>query len=217
MNMTTLRFHPYSPISNMPLLALLVVMISLLSWCGLQIDAHIADENDLLEWSQALLLALACGVHARRAWRAPRASVSFALHLGLAILMYGFLLRELDIDNFGEHVLWTWIERGFRFTELLMWIAYLVFMVPRSAALFSNRATIFAMPVMTLTLVGGLFMLAGWPFDKAVFHGLSHAINELGEEVLELNAYLILLFAALADSSAGLHLRSAVARRRPGV
>ena len=212
--MTTLRIHPLSPISNMPILALLVLAIAVLSWFGLQMDPHIADENHLLEWGQALFLLLACVVHGRRAWQAPRSSVSFALHLGLALLMYAFLLRELDIDNFGEHVLWTWIERGFRGVELVLWVAYLAFMLPRVKALFSQRAAIFTMPVMVLTLVGSVFMIAGWPFDKAVFHAIPHAINELAEEVLELNGYMILFCAALADSSAGLRLNSAVAKLR---
>lgn len=199
--------HPYSPVRNSAVLAAIVIVASICAWFGQQADPHIADENHLLEWGQALFLALAGGVHAVRAKALPRISLSFLLHTGLALLMYAFLLRELDIDKFGEDHMWKFIERGFRLVEVVLWLGFLVYLAPRLKALFAQTRLILSMPVTALTIVGGLFLVAGWPFDKGVFHSLSHAYTELVEEVLELNGCFILFIAALADSARGLAVR----------
>lgn len=197
---------PYSPVHNGAVLAAIVIVASICAWFGQQYDPHIADENHLLEWGQALFLALASGVHAMRARLLPRTSLSFLLHTGLALLMYAFLLRELDIDKFGADHLWKLIERGFRVVEVALWLGFLAYLAPRLKALFAQTRLILSLPVTVLTIVGGLFLVAGWPFDKGVFHSLSHAYTELAEEVLELNGCFILFIAALADSARGLAL-----------
>jgi hypothetical protein len=202
MNLHLLQQHNRSPVRSMPMLLVTVVVVSLLCLLGIQLDARIADENHLLEWGQALFLLLACVTHGRRAWQAPRQSLSFVIHTGLALLMYAFLLRELEIDQFGDHALWVWIERFFRAIDLALWVVFFIFLAPRFRAVLSHTRSIVAMPVFALTVIGGLFLIAGWPFDKAVFHALSHLTNELVEETLELNGCLILFLGALADTGA---------------
>ena len=72
---------------------------------------------------------------------------------------------------------------------------------------------IFSMRVTILTAIGGLLMVAGWPFDKKVFHGMPDAYALLGEEVLELGAYLLLFLASLSDSAAAARISLAPTKK----
>jgi hypothetical protein len=163
----------------------------------------IDDENHLLEWLQALFLALACTVHGVRAWQeGDRQSLRFLMHAGMSALLFGFLLRELDIDQFGTAPARAQAEKALRVLELLILIRLLVFFAPRARKVFAVALQIFSMRVTILTAIGGLLMVAGWPFDKKVFHGMPDAYALLGEEVLELGAYLLLFLASLSDSAA---------------
>ena len=163
----------------------------------------IDDENHLLEWLQALFLALACTVHGVRAWQeTDRQSLRFLMHAGMSALLFGFLLRELDIDQFGTAHAWAQAEKALRVVELLILIRLLIFFAPRARKVFAAAPQIFAMRITILTLIGGLLMVAGWPFDKKVFHGMPDAYALLGEEVFELGAYLLLFLASLSDSTA---------------
>lgn len=54
------------------------------------------------------------GLHrARRARLAEtdRQSLRFLMHAGLSALLFGFLLRELDIDQFGTAPAWAQAEK----------------------------------------------------------------------------------------------------------
>lgn len=181
----------------------LAIIVAVIAFTGvvMQFDTHIADENDVLEWGQALFLLLACVAHGRRAARLTRGSLSFVIHTGLSLLMYAFLLRELDIDRFGEAMMWTWIERGFRLVEGLAWLAFLIYLAPRLKVVFQRIPLMLAMPVTVLTICGGLFLVAGWPFDKHVFHFMSYDFSQLIEEVLELIASVLLFAGSLANSA----------------
>ncbi|KAB8041485.1 hypothetical protein [Janthinobacterium aquaticum] len=180
------------------------VLFSMIAAIGLwNIFPDIDNENHLLECLQALFLALACGVHATRAWQeSDRQTLSFLMHAGLAVLLFAFLLRELDIDSFGAEPFWTYLEKVLRVIGLLMLLRTLIFIAPRAGKVLSHAAMIFGMRVTILTAIGGLLMVAGWPFDKKVIHGLSEAHSLLGEEVCELGAYLLLFLASLSDTTA---------------
>jgi len=180
------------------------VLFSMIAAIGLwTIFPDIDNENHLLEWLQALFLALACGVHAVRAWQeSDRQTLSFLIHAGLAVLLFAFLLRELDIDSFGDAPFWTTLEKALRVFGMLMLLRTLIFIAPRAGKVFSNAGRIFSMRVTILTAIGGLLMVAGWPFDKKVIPGLPDAHALLGEEVCELGAYLLLFLASLSDTTA---------------
>ena len=191
---------------------LLSMAISIALWT---VFPDIDDENHLLEWLQALFLALACSVHGVRAWQEPdRQSLRFLMHAGLCALMFGFLLRELDIDQFGTAPAWAQAEKALRVMELLILIRLLIFFAPRARKVFAAAPRIFGMRITILTLIGGLLMVAGWPFDKKVFHGMPDAYALLGEEVLELGAYLLLFLASLSDSSAAARISLAPKGKR---
>ena len=59
---------------------MLAIIVAVIAFTGIvmQFDPHIADENDVLEWGQALFLLLACVAHGRRAARLTRGSLSRA-------------------------------------------------------------------------------------------------------------------------------------------
>lgn len=202
MNFSSLRESLYSlSRSNGGLIA--AILLVSLGQIGLWlVFPAIDNENHLLEWLQALCLALACAVHGQKAWLEPdRDSLRFLIHAGLSALMFGFLLRELEIREMGESYAWNVLEKTLRVLELLVLLRLLVFFVPRARAVFANVRAIFGMRVTIITLIGGLFMVAGWPFDKKVIHALPEMYSELLEEVFELDGYLLLFLAAMADTS----------------
>lgn len=191
------------------------VLLSMAAAIGLwTVFPDIDNENHLLEWLQALFLALACGVHAVKAWQeSDRQSLRFLMHAGLAVLLFAFLLRELDIDSFGAAPFWTYLEKALRVIGLMMLLRLLVFIAPRTGKVLRHAGLIFSMRMTILTAIGGLLMVAGWPFDKKVIPGLSDAHSLLGEEVFELGAYLLLFLASLCDTAAA-RLVSLAPRRK---
>ena len=203
MNFTSMR-EALTSLSRSNVGVASAVLFSMLASIALwTIFPDIDDENHLLEWLQALFLALACSVHFVAAGKMDeRQSLRFLMHAGLAALMFGFLLRELDIDQFGTDPVWAQIEKALRVGELLILIRLLIFFAPRARKVFAHAPQIFSMRITILTAIGGLLMVAGWPFDKKVFHGMPDAYALLGEEVFELGAYLLLFLASLSDSTA---------------
>ena len=208
MNFSSLRESLHSLSRSNGALIATIVLVSL-GQIGLWlVFPAIDNENHLLEWLQALFLLLACVVHGQKAWTEPdRDSLRFLIHAGLSALMFGFLLRELEIREMGEAYAWTVLEKTLRLLELLVLLRLLVFFAPRARVVFANVRAIFGMRVTLITLVGGLFMVAGWPFDKKVIHSLPEIYSELLEEVFELDGYLLLFLAALADTSAAARIK----------
>lgn len=208
MNFSSLRESLHSLSRSNGALIATIVLVSL-GQIGLWlVFPDIDNENHLLEWLQALFLLLACVVHGQKAWLEPdRDSLRFLIHAGLSALMFGFLLRELEIREMGEAYAWTVLEKTLRLLELLVLLRLLVFFAPRARVVFANVRAIFGMRVTLITLVGGLFMVAGWPFDKKVIHALPEVYSELLEEVFELDGYLLLFLAALADTGAAARIK----------
>ena len=215
MNFSSLRESLHSLSRSNGALIATIVLVSL-GQIGLWlVFPDIDNENHLLEWLQALFLLLACVVHGQKAWLEPdRDSLRFLIHAGLSALMFGFLLRELEIREMGEAYAWTVLEKTLRLLELLVLLRLLVFFAPRARVVFANVRAIFGMRVTLITVVGGLFMVAGWPFDKKVIHALPEVYSELLEEVFELDGYLLLFLAALADTGAAARIKLRLPKAR---
>ena len=201
MTTSTLCGHRDYPVRHWILPAVLLLVgnfIALVLWQGGFLEAQ---ENHFLELSQGGFLVLVCGVCSVRAWRLATTSLNlnFLLHAGLALLSYSFLLREVDIDRFGAGPGWAQLELGLRLFGVALWLALLVFVVPRVKQLWAQRAIMFALPMVLLAMLGGMLLLASWPFDKQVFPVLSYATSQFIEEMLELNGCIILFFASLTD------------------
>lgn len=195
MNLEMIGIPASKPGRQIALWAVSLVLMSIACWIGFQFDPHLADENHLMENSQALTLLLACLVHGWRASKFERSSVAFLLHSGLSLLMYSFLLRELEIREFdaaGQHF-WAWTERTVRGIGWSLWVVYLVLFATRIRRVWAARHALLATPVVLCAFCAAVFMAAGWPFDKEKFSSVSPANSAFMEEILELNGYLILL------------------------
>jgi hypothetical protein len=179
-----------------------LLLLSLACWRGWLVDPHLSDENHLMENVQALALMLAWFVHGWRAWHTDRTKVSFTLHAGLSLLSYSFLLRELDISEFdapGE-LAWTWTEHLLRGIGWTCWVFFLIHFFGRVKRIWTLRWQLLANPLMIATLCGAVLMVAAWPFDKKKFDALPESTSEFIEELLELNAYIILFVASASDA-----------------
>lgn len=198
---TTLRTHPYSPGRNWVVLATLMLVTNLFAlslWRSGSLDAQ---ENHFLELAQGACLALVFVLCSARAWRLAKTALNlpFLLHAGLALLSYSFLLRESDIDQLGAAEAWLRLEQALRLFGVALWLALLIFVAPRIKSLWRQHAIAYPMPMVLLAMLGGMFFLASWPFDKQMFSVLPYLTSQFIEEVLELDGCMILFCAALAD------------------
>jgi hypothetical protein len=202
MNLTALRAHPASPGRNPAVLLTGLAVVTALCYAGWQMNADFAEENNVMEWGQALFLLLACVVQGTRTLRYGRDTLGFVIHAGLTLLMYSFLVRELDMrewDDAGSHA-WRWVEHVARFIGWSLWVVMLGLVALRAGRLLRAARRIAALPVLWYVALAGVLMVSGWPFDKEAFSGLAHDTSRFIEEALELNAYILLFCAALADS-----------------
>ena len=176
--------------------------LSLACWVGYGVDPHLADENHFMENIQAVALLLACLVHGWRASKLDKKSVGFILHAGLSLLMYSFFLREVVIRDFGApgNQFWPWTEHILRGIGWSCWVIYLVAFASRFQRIWALRWQLLATPVIITALCGAVLMASGWPFDKKKFHSISEQDSGFIEELLEINAYII-LFVGSASAS----------------
>ena len=176
--------------------------LSLACWVGYGVDPHLADENHFMENIQAVALLLACLVHGWRASKLDKKSVGFILHAGLSLLMYSFLLRELEIREFdapGSHF-WAWTEHILRGIGWSCWVIYLVAFASRIRRIWTLRWQLLATPVIITALCAAVLMASGWPFDKKKFESISEQDSGFMEELLEMNAYIVLLVGSASAS-----------------
>ncbi|MGV8899547.1 MAG: hypothetical protein ACOH2B_09970 [Burkholderiaceae bacterium] len=199
MNLNLLRENSFSPGRNPTVLIGIMLTATVVSFILWKNDPLIAEEDSALEWAQSALLLLACFMHGERTFHLKLPSLDFLIHAGLALLTYSFAYREFDFDLFGA--LEMPIDRISKLAGIALWGVLLIILTPRIKQIFSCRSEILALPVIALTIRGGLFYVASWPFDKAIFSALSHDSSRFIEEVLEINACIILFAASLADSS----------------
>ncbi len=195
MNLNTVREHPYSPGRNSTVLIGIMLTATVVSFILWKNDPLMAEEGSAIELAQSALLLLACFMHSERAFHLKLPSLDFLIHAGLALLTYSFAYREFDFDLFGT--LEMPIDRISKLAGIALWGVFLIILMSRIKQIFSRRSEILALPVIPLTIWGGLFYIASWPFDKEIFSALSHDYSRFIEEVLELNACVILFAASL--------------------
>lgn len=201
MTISTSRTRDYSPGRN-PIVLATVLLVTNLFALNLWTSGYLqVQENNVLELTQCVLLALICGVSSVRAWRRAKTSLdlNFVLHAGLALLSYSFLLREVDIDQIGVAPAWGQFEQALRLFGAALWCGLLIFLALRIRQLWSQRAIMLKMPMVALAALGGALLLAGRPFDKQVFSALPSLTSEFIEEMLEVNGFMVLFFGSLAD------------------
>lgn len=188
-----------SSASHRALFIMLLVAVPVLALFLGDIQTDIQEENGILEMGQAACLMLAFLIQGRHALHSRKYFLDFFIHAGLSLVTYSFCLREIDIDQLGSGgEVWQRIEQFLRLVGVAGWLGLFVLLVPRLAACFAGRSDILAMPAVKLAILGGLFFVAGWPFDKEVFSPLSQAHSRLIEEILELEACLLFLVASFS-------------------
>ena len=116
--------------------------------------------------------------------------------------MYSFFLREVVIRDFGAagNQFWPWTEHVLRGIGWSCWVIYLVAFASRFKRIWAMRWQLLATPVIITALCAAVLMASGWPFDKKKFDSISEQDSGFIEELLEINAYII-LFVGSASAS----------------
>ena len=154
-------------------------------------DPSVYAENNLLESTQALTLALALVFFLVPVFDSVRNDRLIAVFLSL--LSLGFILRELDVEQFDLPNLLILLGSG-KGRNLLLGTGLLLTLV---TALFKFRYYLslsrcfFRHGAGIATLFAGLFLVVGDIFEK-----IDIPYHVLYEESLELVGYAILLLAA---------------------
>lgn len=154
-------------------------------------DPSVYAENNLLESTQALTLALALVFFLVPVFDSVRNDRLIAVFLSL--LSLGFILRELDVEQFDLPNLLILLGSG-KGRNLLLGTGLLLTLV---TALFKFRYYLslsrcfFRHGAGIATLFAGLFLVVGDMFEK-----IDIPYHVLYEESLELVGYAILLLAA---------------------
>lgn len=202
MLLNTIGIPASRPGRSVATLLAFLATLSLACWIGYGHDPHLADENHLMENIQSVALLLACLVHGWRASKLDKKSVGFILHAGLSLLMYSFLLRELEIREFDApgSQFWAWTEHIVRGIGWSCWVIYLVAFASRIRRIWAMRWQLLAAPVIITALCAAVLMASGWPFDKKKFESISEQDSGFIEELLEMNAYIILLVGSASAS-----------------
>ena len=186
---------------NLHAIALMLLAAAVLCLTLWPKDGFIPEDNHLLETVQAVSLLLACLAHEARVCRSTQDPLPFLVRHGLALLMYSFALRELDIELFGTAPGWRVAQGFFRFAGAALWVGFLIALMPHLKPMLGQRAAILVTPLGAMTLCGSLLLAAGWPLDKALFTFVTPLASAFIEEMLELGACLFFLAASLARDS----------------
>lgn len=169
-----------------------------LAFCGLVIKLeyhYLHSENSVLENLQACLLLLStvtyfwlsthCTGQARLGW------------IAASLLCYSFITREVDIELLPlfEHVGFLFHGLGRTLMLLVLWSCYLRLFLAQGAhsGFIANllRSQYFHYFVLSF-----LLLVTGAIFDREI---LNMQYGQLFEELLEANAYLLLLLPSLYE------------------
>jgi len=152
------------------------------------------QEYQEVEWAQAVLLAAAALINAGRSVK-TQSLVNRYLRMGLALFCTSMLLREVDIDKFGEQPLWDHMELVVRLILVAGWVWYAVLALKHRDELFRAVPRFLLTGCCLLNALGCLFYVASYPFDRfeLVIGSLSAIFLE---QTLELIATMMFLLAA---------------------
>ena len=150
-------------------------------------------ENALFENIQAVCLIFAALLYALSSF--GNKSIDRIELIGLALLCFSFSLRELDIELVG---LPTLIEqflvgKGRTATLLVLWSGYLALLFRQPIGLFDLIKRQFDSGLVGYLLIAACLLVCGAVFDRGI---LMPNHPQLYEELLEVNAYLLLFIPA---------------------
>jgi len=166
-------------------------------------------ENGLIENMQAYLLVAACGIYLATLALEKRSDK--LLLLSCALLCYGFMLRELDVETFDIPRALVFIGSGVgRNTTLAVAIAAICLYATVADLVHYRKAAaefLRSRPGVLL-MAGGVFLIIGEFIEK------SRLVPQrvFFEEMAELFAYVLILLSSIAGNSflSRLKLRSMI-------
>lgn len=174
----------------------LFVAIAFYLWLG---DKSISDENQLMENSQVVFLALAGGFHLKQRLRISLSSFRI-YHSILAMFCFSVMAREIDINMIGTAQIWGTIEIAVRFCIVVTWLLLAYYAVRRLPELWVNRFSIVFSPNSLLTVFAIAFYLASWFFDKQVVP-INEGLSQFIEEALQLSGTIFFFTSSLKPIS----------------
>lgn len=178
----------------------LTLMLTGLS-CALLIlwlfNPDIAQENNLIETSQSVFLSFSVLLHVYTYQINAQRNNTLENYLqtGLIIFCVAVLLREIDIDRWGNSGLWNQLELLLRGVTVISVLIYGYLILGKIHRLLNSWRTIIQQPMIRITMLGGIAYSAGWFFDKNIFL-LSAGSSLFIEELLELNATALFVIGA---------------------
>ena len=150
-------------------------------------------ENALFENIQAVCLIFAALLYALSSF--GNKSTDRLELIGLALLCFSFSLREIDIELVGlppliEQFL---VGKGRTATLLVLWSGYLVLLLRQPIGFVDLIKRQFDSGLAAYLLIAACLLVCGAVFDRGILM-LNHP--RLYEELLEVNAYLLLFIPA---------------------
>ncbi len=162
-----------------------------------QISPDIAQEDSLLEWSQAVILFSAVLVLLVRL-AICRPGDRFFPFFFLLLTYITVLLREMDVEDYPLPDLLVFLGSGVGRDILLsaIWIAYLFLLFRKSSKVVVFARSFLRSRTGAYFIAGVVLYLAGLPFDKHFFP-LSREADLLLEECFESLGTTFLFLATL--------------------
>ena len=156
---------------------------------------HLHDENGQLESFQAFMLFLATILYFRLAMLDDKSKESKRVNMGLSLLCFSFLLREVDIEQLPFMETAGFLFHGIGRTILLvvLWSGFFK-NVYDHCEIRLLAIELLTSKYMLFLNISFLLLVVGTTFDKE-FWDIEH--GRLYEELAETNAYLILIIPAI--------------------
>ena len=157
-------------------------------------DLHgVHAENALFENIQAVCLIFAALLYALSSF--GNKSTDRIELMGLALLCFSFSLREIDIELFGLPPLIEqfFVGKGRTATLLVLWGGYLALLLRQPIGFVDLIKRQFDSGLIAYLLIAACLLVCGAVFDRGILM-LNHP--RLYEELLEVNAYLLLFIPA---------------------
>jgi multisubunit Na+/H+ antiporter MnhB subunit len=155
------------------------------------------EEDSLLESLQAGVIALSMILFFYSTIK-ERYSQEAIASLFFMLLMFSFLIRELDVETFmvlPESVRYFLGKEGKDQTMLLTWGGYLILYLVMYRDKMQRMQSFLSSKEGAIWIVAGILLVLSQMMDKNIWH-LHHHLNRYYEEFLELFSYLYILYGS---------------------
>jgi len=167
-------------------------------------------ENSILEDMQAVVIALGMVLYGYRSVRVKERLMRM-VNLGAMLLLFSFLIRELDVEEFAslpDMMRYYLGKEGKNLTMQLLWGSYFVLLFSGVDKIQYWYRRIRSSVELQWWISALILLVLSQLMDKNVLH-LHHHLNRYYEEFWELFSYSCMLWAAWVgmrqtDQSAGI-------------